>query len=122
MVWKIAKRTVSGCRRRRAVLLRILGLGLVDDLLLLIPLVLLVLGLLVGRNRPLVRESVEHAEGEGGPPENLKVRPISYRTPGATPNIPIIVPRDGSEDLEREGGLGGRQWSQGTECTHVHSC
>merc|ERR1712000_120306 len=48
-----------------------LGLGLVYHLLLLLPLVLVVDGLLVGRYRPLVREAVEDTEGQGGPPENV---------------------------------------------------
>merc|ERR1712025_252074 len=55
----------------RVLLLLVLGLGLVYHLLLLLPLVLVVDGLLVGRYRPLVREAVEDTEGQGGPPENL---------------------------------------------------
>lgn len=67
------KRTIVCCCRNRAVLLCVLGLGLVYQLLLLLVLVLRVLSSLCGGDGALVGEAVEHAKGEGGPPEDLEV-------------------------------------------------
>lgn len=59
------------CCRDWGVLLCVLGLGLVYQLLLLLVLVLRVLSSLCGGDGALVGEAVEHAKGEGGPPEDV---------------------------------------------------
>ena len=57
--------------RCRVVLLSKLGLGLLDQLLLLLVLVLIVLGFLGRGNGSLMGETIEDTQAKGGPPQNL---------------------------------------------------
>lgn len=63
-------RTIAG-GRRGSLLLRKFRLCPVDLLLVLVELVLLMLGFLGNRNRSLVRDSVDDAERERRPSQNL---------------------------------------------------
>lgn len=69
-------RTVVVCCGR-GLLLRVLGLGLLYQLLLLLVLVLRVLSSLCRSDFALVGEAVEDAKGEGGPPEDLEITSLS---------------------------------------------
>jgi hypothetical protein len=60
------------CCGRRVLEFGVLGLGLVDQLLLVFVLVLVVLGLLRRGDGALVREAVEDTQAEERPPENLR--------------------------------------------------
>lgn len=66
-------RTIVCCCCDRVLLLCVLGLGLLYQLLLLLIVVLRVLSSQCGSDRALMGEAVEHAKGEGGPPEDLEV-------------------------------------------------
>ncbi len=66
------QRTIVTAGGGRVLLLGVFGLGLVYQFLLLLVLVLVVLGLLRGSDGALVRETVEDADGKGGPPQNLQ--------------------------------------------------
>lgn len=65
-------------RRRRVILLSICCLGLIYQALLLVIFVLLVIGLLCGSDGSLMGESVEDADGESGPSEDLNSSQLGY--------------------------------------------
>ena len=64
-------------------LLLVFCLGLVDNLLLLLVLVLIVCSLLGRFNCPLVGETIEDAKGKGGPPQNLNRDQLAYDLPSS---------------------------------------
>lgn len=90
-------RTIVCRRHDRALLLCVLGLGLVYQLLLLLILVLRMLSSLCRGDCALVGEAVEDAKGEGGPPEDLEVDQSDLSRP-KTANCTLV-----SQDARRRG-------------------